>query len=281
MQPVAVGQLEPFGIEVDYDLREQGHEAELRELFAAQGLLVFRGQSMTMAEQVRALGAFGPVVQHWTMVNYVSNVRQDGYLGNAVVSYHSDAAYLERPALSISLLAQDVEDEGATSTLLASGVRACEALPGALRERARGLSALHLFAADGGALAGRARLEGYPDDAPRTVHPVIRVDPVTRREAVYVTQQNTDSIVGLAPEESEALLAELQSYVYDPGNVYEHPWHVGDFIIWSNQGVHHARGAMTGGARTLQRVCNADGPYEMYDQIPVLAERKGAAAARS
>jgi taurine dioxygenase len=281
MQPLAVTQLEPFGLEVDVDLREGGHDDELRELFRAQGLVVFRNQSLTMDEQIAVLGIFGPVLQHWTMVNYVSNARRDGYLGNSVVSYHSDAAYCEKPALSVSLLAIELEDEGATSTLLASGVRACEQLPPALRERVAGLGALNLFAPDSGALAGRSRLANYPDDGPRMVHPVIRVDPITEREAIYVTQQNADSIVGLPDEESEALLAELQGYVYAPDNVYEHLWYLGDMIIWSNQGIHHARGSMTAGARTLQRVCNAAGTAEMYDQIPVLDERKGATVGRS
>ena len=50
-------QLEPFGVEIDHDLAEPLSDAEadeFRTLFAAHGLLLARGQSLSMARQ-RAL----------------------------------------------------------------------------------------------------------------------------------------------------------------------------------------------------------------------------------
>ena len=55
-------------------------------------------------------------------------------------------------------------------------------------------------------------------------------------------------------EESDALLAELFSYLYADDAVYEHSWQADDLVVWDNLALQHARGAVGEGARTLQRV---------------------------
>lgn len=255
----------PFGVEVQLDLRSPEHDDEVKQLYEEHGYLLFRNQQLTQAQQRRVLAHLGPVLDDFRTVGYVSNTRPDGILGDADVSYHLDFIYTPQPALGISLHAIEVPYEE-TWTSFASGVRALQKLPIALRERVSDLSGLNLFAAGEEGLSGRQRLEDYPADAPRFVHPLIRIDPITKQEALFVTQQNTAMVLGLEPEESEALLAELHGYLYAPDNIYDHRWRNGDFVVWSNQALHHARGGLVPGkTRTLQRVCITDATSEMYD----------------
>jgi alpha-ketoglutarate-dependent taurine dioxygenase len=45
----------------------------------------------------------------------------------------------------------------------------------------------------------------------------------------------------MSPEDSEALLDELFDHMYADENVYTFEWKQGDFIIWDNIAMQHAR----------------------------------------
>lgn len=256
--------LQPFGVEVDLDLREPGNDAEVARLFKQDGFLVFREQELTQEQQKRVMAALGPVLEDFTTVGYVSNTRPDGILGDSEVSFHLDFLYTPVPLLGISLHGIEVPYEE-TWTRFASGRLALEALSPATRERLRDLKGLNLFSASEEGLTGRQRLEGYPANAPRAEHKIIHVDPITEQEVLFATQQNTAAIVGLSEADSEDLIAELHEHLYNDSNIYEHRWRNGDIVIWANQAYHHARGGLVPGkTRTLQRVCITEAPAEMY-----------------
>jgi taurine dioxygenase len=104
------------------------------------------------------------------------------------------------------------------------------------------------------------------DGAPQAEHPVLMTHPITGARILYVTAMQTDSIVGLADDESEALLEQLWGELYAPGNVYEHEWQVGDLLVWDNLALQHARGAVTG-RRTLRRVPVGTVLARLRDQV--------------
>lgn len=261
--------LEPFGAEVELDLHNPNCAEPLRELFAQHSLLIFRNQRLSMEDQRRVLGYLGPVRDHWSTVGYVSNMRKDGILGNSEVSFHSDYAYTPQPTLAISLHGLTCPYE-TTSTRFASGVRALDKLPAELRERVERLEGVNLFAADEKALGSRQTLDDYPEDFPRQVHPLVLTDEMTGQQALYTTQMYCAAIVGMPQDEANALLEQLHGYLYSPDNIYIHRWREGDFVIWSNQRIHHARGALDpANERTLRRVCITNADPQLYeDTIP-------------
>lgn len=262
---VDVRPLDPFGAEVQLDLSGPACKGALHDLFAEHAVLVFRSQSLSMDDQKRILGYLGPVCDHWSALGYVSNRRVGGFLGNSEVSFHSDNSYTSDPLLGISLHAISVPFE-ATSTRFASGVRALEALPEGLRTRIEDLNGLNVLATSEEAQVGRPTLDGYPDDCPRFEHPLVITDPISGERSLYAMQMNTAAIVGLTTDESNALLAQLYDYLHDPTNIYVHRWRDGDFVIWSNFRVLHARGALDPNhERTLQRVCISNGSPDVYE----------------
>ncbi len=263
--PAKLTPITPFGVEVDLDLQTPEHDDEVKALYEEYGFLLFRNQTLSQEQQKRVLAKLGPVLEDFRTVGYVSNTRADGILGDAEVSFHSDFIYTPYPALGVSLHAIEVPYEE-TWTRFASGARALEKMPAELREKLSHLSGLNLFSASEEGLGGRQRLEGYPETAPRAVHPLLRVDPITKKEVLFATQQNTAVIVELDIPEGEALLETLHGYLYSEDNIYDHRWRNGDFVVWSNQMLHHARGGLVPGkTRTLQRVCITEATSEMYD----------------
>ena len=267
---VRVTDLKPFGVEVDTDLRTPEHDDEVKKLFDHYGFLLFRNQDLTQEQQRRVLARLGPVLDDFRTIGYVSNTRKDGILGDSEVSFHLDWLYTPEPGLGISLHAIEVPYEE-TWTRFADAAAALKRLSPATRERISKLRGLNLFSASEEGLTGRQRLADYPDYAPRQAHPLIFNDPITGREVLFATEQNTALVLdendaGIGDEESEALLAEFRAVLYDPNNIYEHRWRNGDFLVWSNHAYHHARGGLVPGkTRTLQRVCITNATSEMYD----------------
>jgi taurine dioxygenase len=75
---------------------------------------------------------------------------------------------------------------------------------------------------------------------PDVVHPMVRVHPETKRKALYVGgPQHGGSVVGMEPQESEALLDALRKHATQPAFSYVHHWRRGDLIVWDNRCTMH------------------------------------------
>jgi len=257
--------LAPFGVEADPDLvlrPDDAGEAELRRLFDEQGLVVFkRLEPLTMRQQMDICTIFGPVLDNPWENMIVSNTRPDGFLGAQPLLWHHDLPYLPRPYIGGSLHALEAEP-GTTSTRFASGLRAWERMDQGLRDRIEGKNALHVKQK---IFDQRNRLANLEPGDVCAVHAVVRRQRATGQPYVFVSEDLTDCIIGLSPEESDALLEELFTVLYAESEIYEHRWEVGDLVIWDNETVQHARGEVGTKARTLQRVSIAAIGYnEMY-----------------
>jgi len=239
---------------------------ELRHLFTTHDLLVARDQELTMADQVRVMSHLGPVLD---TPDGQGQIRHDNGLYTSALAFHSDLMFSPEPILGISLHALEVGD---TSTVFANARQAYARLDSELRSRVDGRDALHVFALD---LAARNRDADVAAIYPRTAHPVVRHHPVTGEPILFVCRNQTDSIAGLSPDGSEALLASLFEVLYDPAHVLEHHWRVGDVVIWDNLAVQHGRADIaTHGPRVLQRV--ALGTQGIAEQHPELANHYSA-----
>jgi alpha-ketoglutarate-dependent taurine dioxygenase len=181
--------------------------------------------------------------------------------------------WADQPFEVLSLYGVDV-DEPTTPTTFVSGTSAWKTLPDELRERVEGLDALHT--------AGAVRRGNLTDvlvstveRPPTTVAPIGRRHPRTGDTILYVCEQMTQEVVGLAPEESEQLLEDLFSHLYDPPGRWSHNWRERDFVVWDNLAIQHARpNVMTEGpARTLRKVASPV-PKLRPDQIPSFSAPK-------
>ena len=71
--------------------------------------------------------------------------------------------------------------------------------------------------------------------------------------ALYASRLLTVRISELPGDESDAVLEELFDHMERPEFLYEHVWTPGDFVMWDNRCVNHARTDFSEGERRLLR----------------------------
>jgi taurine dioxygenase len=226
-------------------------EAELVALLHSRGLILARGQSLSMQRQQEICALFGPILLREGENGYMTN--EAGGPSASELTFHSDAAYTPHPFDALSLHALEVIDE-ASSTRFVSAEQAFDSLPATLRDRLASLEQ-QMIAPHYTQLAGRTCDRREPQAQKRGVMPAINTNPHNGRRCVWVGEMQTARLLGMEWEESRDLLHEVFDHIYAPENVLEHRWRNGDLIIWDNIALQHARGNVEGvGKRLLQRV---------------------------
>jgi alpha-ketoglutarate-dependent taurine dioxygenase len=258
-------------------LEDADATATLQELFDERGALVFRGQELTYREQVRicellirkpgASTGHGPDDDNW----YVSNTRPGSAAPFGRLQFHMDTAWAHEPNDIVSLYATELEPPVAPTSFVSTAV-GYATLPDELKQRIQGLEIINS--------AGQIRRRGDLSDVllspverpPWTRKPLALTHPRTGATLLYACEQNTREIVGMDPEESEALLDELFDHLYDRSRVWDHEWQLHDLACWDNLAVQHARANVPadGPARTLRKVAMPMPPLDQ-DQLPTYA----------
>jgi taurine dioxygenase len=227
--------------------------AAIRAAWLRHAVLLFRGQhALTPERHIEFSRRFGTLeiftLRQFTHKDHpelfvISNLNDDeGKPIGAQVSpiWHSDSQFLEEPSMGSLLLAKEVPKVGA-DTLFASTVSVYDALPEATKRRIDGMRVSH------------SRIRAYPltypnrpplteEEKARTpdvIHPLVRTHPETGRKALYIGRSTAPEIVGLAKEESDALIDELMAFATAPRFVYRHEWRVGDLVFWDNRASIH------------------------------------------
>ncbi|MFN8028458.1 MAG: TauD/TfdA family dioxygenase [Acidimicrobiia bacterium] len=275
-EPLTVG-VEVLDVDLSHPVAESDIE-QLRAHYRDDHLLLFRGQHLSGDRQVEVLSWFGPVLaEKMGAYGYVSNVIEGAVVPEGGLSFHSDFAFTWHPIDGISLHAVAVPANGAP-TRFADAVRVVDELPHDLRARLERARVLNVF--DFGAPAdGRMRAADLAPDSPSCIHDAIGTHRITGEPVVMAGEMHSDCVLGLAPDESEALLAELFAYLYAPTNVYEHRWAVGDLVLWDNLALQHGRPAFPDDEeRTLQRVVL--GTKSAAELVPNLGELLAVAKGR-
>ena len=237
------------------DLRQALDEdtiARLREAWLRHHVLLFRGQDLSEAEQVRFAGYFGRAMETNQSVNkkrrpdadprvmLISNIRENGTLIGTLpdgeLQFHSDSAFLERPLMATVLYSMILTSTGG-NTRFVNMHEVLDSLPGDTRAAIEGRRALNVY--DFLTHVKTAKLDRAT--AVHFAHPAIRTHPESGREALYVNRLMTEEIDGIAETDGDALLATLFEATERSPFVYEHVWRKGDLIIWDNRSVQHAR----------------------------------------
>ncbi len=258
------------------DLSRGLDEATWKALYAAyleHQVIVLRGQNLTPRQYLRFGARFGPIEPHTVrafrhpeapgitiLSNRVEMGRPKG-IRDAGSHWHSDYSYKKVTANATLLYALEVPEEGG-DTLFADMAAAYEALPEEWKRRLRGLKARHQYRwhPDRRNPESRWRLISKEErrETPEIRHPVVRTHPETGRKGLFVFPGITSGIkgiVGLAPEESAAILTYLYRHATRPRFRYRHRWRAGDVVVWDNRTTMH---------RATTDVLPADRPRTIY-----------------
>jgi taurine dioxygenase len=228
--------------------------AEVHRAFLTFGVLCFREQRWTPAQQVAFARRFGaldvhPIVRGTDDIPEVVRVlKPAGESASFGVGWHSDNSFFEKPSLGSVLYGVTIPPHGG-DTLYASMEKAYAALSEPMQDFLDGLVAVHSASrAYDPKVTGEHKYRGeapiaYRYDAgaisAEVQHPVIRTHPETGRKSIYVNQMFTQRIVGLADAESRAVLAFLYEHCTRPEFTCRLRWQAGTVAMWDNRCVQH------------------------------------------
>ena len=234
----------------------------IRDALNEHKVLVFDGVHLDDAGQERFAGYFGPLTSAHPTVPSVEGAPNvlpvDSEQGRAN-HWHTDVTFVVNPPQASTLRSIVLPPYGG-ETLIANSGAAYRGLPDPLRTLADTLFALHTndydYAIPEEAIDPdeRERREVFRSIRYETVHPVVRVHPLTGERGLFIGGF-APRIVGLSGGESRDLLRLLQSYVTRPENVLRHRWSADQLVLFDNRITqHYAIDNYDGLPRRLNRV---------------------------
>jgi taurine dioxygenase len=224
--------------------------ARLNRAFAERGVLVIRDQTLSPPQVLDAVRLFGDVFpQHNTRfaipacpdIHFISNQDKfpDGRRYIPGEGWHTDHSNDARPPKATILHAVRLPSTGG-DTQFANMAAAFDALPEAVRERLRGLNAIHVYQSSHSA----RKLMALPSEAKERVpnavlHPIVRTHPEPGRRSIYINPIRIEGILGLDHKEALPLLDDLLAHATAQRFQYRHKWEPGDFVMWDDRSLLH------------------------------------------
>lgn len=219
---------------------------QLRDALAKHIALVFPGQNLTQDQYADAIRIFGePVPQNFVddrldnpCVSLVSNTIP-GAEGKRVyhASYwHTDHTNRAEPPSYTSLYAVELPTNGGGDTGVLNTRAALKNLSPALREKIKDLKTVNVYSGSASRTKSQKALTlKHADGDTPFVHPLIRTDPETGEQAIYLHKGKLEQFEGMSPEDSQQLVDELMAEIEKPEYMYRHTWRVGDMMIWDDR----------------------------------------------
>ncbi len=246
-ETIDVKKMNPFvGAEVSgIDLRKPLDRQQIRDVYQAfldHGVIFFHGQELDFEQHMTFAKYFGPVHIHVGGEGTASR-QIEGYPAirwqhfdkdSARVSgevWHSDQTCAEIPPMGSILRQVIVPENGGGDTLFASMYAAYEALSPTMQAFLENLEAEH----DGAKLFNKGTKTVYP----KAVHPIAPVHPETGRKLLFVNPGFTTRILGLEPEESDAILGFLYAHCAKPDWQIRFHWGQHSIAFWDNRCTQH------------------------------------------
>lgn len=229
---------EVSGIDLSRPIDRERREA-LSQALAEHLALVFRDQSLTPPQYLRAAAAFGPPMrQHYSQHNMPDHPdiglvwHRNGQ--RPAERWHTDHTNRERPPAATMLYGVEIPTAGG-GTSVANMRAAYAALPDAERTRLATLRTVNSLD-DERTDTRQADLEKY---GVPVVHPMVRTHPVHGSRAVYFHVTKTVNIEGMSPDDSRAYLDDLLDRMIKPEIVYHHAWRKGDVLVIDDRATMH------------------------------------------
>jgi alpha-ketoglutarate-dependent taurine dioxygenase len=236
------------GAEVlDVDVERMQTDEELpgavMNALEANGILVFRGLHLDDDTQLAFCRKMGELQQYPGQKNpelFVVSLEPDNphakYL-HATVYWHVDDTMRDVPSKATMLTGKVLSATGG-ETEFVSTYAAYDDLSDEEKERFADLRIFH----------SQVRIQSliYPNPTEEQIadwrersheHPLVWTHEDGRKSLVIGLTM--DYVIGMDPDESLALIDELNERATKPERVYRHEWSEGDTIMWDNRGVMH------------------------------------------
>ncbi|MDQ2637687.1 MAG: TauD/TfdA family dioxygenase [Actinomycetota bacterium] len=231
-------------IRADVDTLLAGREAAtIRAVLEQRGVVFFRGLDISDQQQVAIAKTLGSVVANEGddgiyKISLDKNVNQRAQYLKGSLFWHFDGSLQPYPNLATLLRAMKLSKTGG-DTEFCNTYAAYDDLPQSDKDAIADIQVVHS--------AERSQYYVTPEmsyeevilwqKSPTKVCPMVWTHQSGRKSLLLGA--TADYIVGMAVEESRALLARLRDWCTQPQYVYRHRWQIGDLLIWDNTGTMH------------------------------------------
>lgn len=228
--------------------------AKIRDAFLKHHLLCIRSAPLEPAEFARVAGYFGkpqlqllrkrrhgetPEVSILESTYKRPEDKPDDMRLVRLSGWHTDDSYFATPAKATMLQSIQIPDSGG-ETKFCNMRKAFLDLPAETQGQLDGLRAVHGYDTKRAPARAIKLTKEEEDETPEVDHPLVRTHEDTGEKTIYFNSNRTDRVVGMAREESDALLDMVYSHVTQPKYQYHHKWRVGDILLWDNRCLMHA-----------------------------------------
>ena len=223
--------------------------AAIEHAYNEYGVIFFRRQSITPAQQVAFTRRFGEIEfnifgERWSVPAIpkssccpTSRKRQPTGIRRAGENWHSDMCYTARPPRGTILYA--IETPSFTGCRWGTPSSPAPPRRGMRCPRASAASRAGEPCSISGAQAVLAA-DPRGNRPQSTGSPSARADPSEDRDQrLYVMRDDCTGIEGISTEEAEALICALADHIVKPQFIYRHQWRRGDLLMWDNCTVQH------------------------------------------
>lgn len=201
----------------------------VNELLTEHLVLFFPEQFLAPEDHVAFARLFGELEGHPNLKNPYSNAPEIFELaashGGIADEWHSDITFQDQPSVYAILNMVRCPQVGG-DTMWANMYKAYEELSAPMRDLCDGLRAIH-------------NADPHGKRELKSVHPVVRVHPVTGRRSLFVNEHFTSRIVEMSHEESQMLLGYLTKWVSNPRFTMRYRWSKGTIAMWDNRCTQH------------------------------------------
>lgn len=215
-------------------------------------VVFFRGQHLNHQQHIAFARQFGELTpghvvfggdERYPEIYSVAKYRKaNRHQGQSLLrpwsGWHADiTAAINPPAASI-LRGETVPPYGG-DTQWTNLAATYNALSPTLRGFVDGLRGIHRFAPPAGVQTSKEYDELLRRHTLVSEHPLVRVHPETGERVLYVSPSFLKSIVGLTPQESQALLELLWEHAVRPEFTVRFKWEPGSVAFWDNRSTAH------------------------------------------
>lgn len=246
-----------FGVEVlDIDLTQPMSDATFDSIEAAlweHGVLLFRRQAITPADQVAFSRRFGELEIHSAVDFLHPDQKEVVVIGNLVIDgkpramfakgdeqWHADSSFRPIPSNASLFYGVETPPEGGDTNFL-DAAAAYDELPDAMKARIKGVMGVHDQLHLGQVVASRN--PGRPKPTMRKFEPVPQplaaLHPISGRTTIFIAPDVISHVEGMPVEEGKALVEELEAHATQPKFIYSHKWQKGDLVVWDNRRTLH------------------------------------------
>ena len=228
------------------DLTEDEFAAVDQALLDHQ-VLFFRDQPLTDDQHLAFAARFGepsifPVAKVLggdTRLQYIEDTADSPPDADG---WHTDVTWIAEPP-QLAVLSARVIPEVGGDTMWSSLTAAHDALSPTMRSVLAGLTVRHHRGRDFDERVGRfldaEQMRRLDEAYPAVEHPLLRTHPRTGATALFLAGQFMQEIVGMTPEESDALLGFLLRHGENPNFQVRWRWRADDLAVWDERVTNH------------------------------------------